>query len=300
MARRKQWVRVEPLLGAHMSIAGGASLALHRALAVGCNVLQIFVKNNNRWRGRPLSGEEVEAFRQIWSDSGIRAIVAHDSYLINFATPDDVLWQRSITAFVDEMERCERLGLSYLVTHPGSHRGTGEQKGIQRIARALDQIHERTSGYRVRIALETTAGQGTSLGYRFEQLRDILAGCHHPQKAVVCMDTCHIFAAGYDFRAQEDYSKTMEKFDQSVGLDKLRIFHFNDSKKELGSRVDRHEHIGKGKIGVSGFTWILNDPRFVEVPKILETPKGKDLDEDRRNLRVLRSLVVKNQEEAGV
>ncbi len=283
-----------------MSIAGGAPLALHRALEVGCNVLQIFVKNNNRWQGKPLSGEEVEAFRQIWSDSGIRAIVAHDSYLINLAGSDEVLWQRSITAFLDEMERCERLGLSYLVAHPGSHRGRGERKGLERITRALDQIHERTSDYRVRIALETTAGQGTSLGYRFEQLRDILSGCRHPQKVGVCMDTCHIFAAGYDFRAQEDYLKTMEKFDHSVGLDKLQIFHVNDSKKELGSHVDRHEHIGEGKIGVSGFTWIVNDPRFVEVPKILETPKGKDLSEDRRNLEVLRSLIAETREETGV
>ena len=292
MAPRRKAGRIEPLLGAHMSIAGGTPLAIERAGAAGCNVLQIFVKNNMRWKGKPLPEEEVKTFGRLWSKSEIHTIVAHDTYLINFAALDEGLWRRSIAAFQDEMERCERLGLSYLVTHPGSHVGGGVQGGIRHIARALDEIYDRTCGYQVRIALETTAGQGTSIGYRFEHLRDIFAGCRHPERVFVCMDTCHVFAAGYDIRERDDYLETVEKFDQTVGIDKLQIFHFNDSKKALGSRVDRHEHIGKGEIGVAGFTWILKDPRFVKVPKILETPKGRDLRADRRNLRVLRSLLV--------
>ncbi len=197
-----------------------------------------------------------------------------------------------MTALLDELERCEVLGLSHLVTHPGSHVGGGEVKGIQRIAQALDEIHEKTDDYQVRIALETTAGQGTSIGYRFEQLRDVLASCRNSHRIDVCLDTCHVFAAGYDIREKGQYLEVIEEFDKIVGLDRLRIFHFNDSKRGLGSRVDRHEHIGKGKIGTEAFAHILSDPRFRDVPKILETPKGKTSKEDRRNLRVLRSLLV--------
>ena len=277
-------------MGAHMSIAGGTPLALERARQAGCAVLQIFVKNNNRWKGKPLSDEEVKRFRDAWAESKIREVVAHDSYLINLASPRDELWQRSIEALIDELERCQRLGLNFLITHPGSHMGTGEAQGIKRIAQAIDQIHERCD-WRVPIALETTAGQGTSVGYQFEHLRDIIASTRHPEGVVVCLDTCHIFAAGYDIREKAEYVRTMEAFDQVVGLEKLRVFHFNDSKKDLGSRVDRHEHIGRGKIGTSGFAWILNDNRFTSISKILETPKGKTHREDRRNLKVLHSLV---------
>lgn len=283
--------RREPLLGAHMSIAGGTPQALERAVQAGCNVLQIFVKNNTRWKGKTLSEPEVKQFRRAWSDLEIHSIVAHNSYLINLATPEEKLWQLSIAAFTDEMERCQRLGLSYLVAHPGAHVGAGEKKGIGRISCAIDRIHERTQGYSVQIALETTAGQGTSIGYRFEHLRDILGLCRHPEKVFICLDTCHIFAAGYDIRDEESYRRTMEKFDRVIGLDKLRVFHFNDSKRGLGSCIDRHEHIGKGKIGISGFGWILTDPSFSRVPKILETPKGKTHREDRRNLKLLRSLL---------
>lgn len=279
-----------PLLGAHMSIAGGIPFAVERALKAGCKVLQIFVKNNNRWKGRALGDEETREFRQAWSRSGLHSIVAHDCYLINLAAARERLWRQSMAAFVDEMARCERLGLSYLVTHPGAHVGAGEKKGIARIAKAIDRIHETTGGYHVRIALETTAGQGTSIGYRFEHLRDILAACRHPEKVFVCMDTCHVFAAGYDLRGRDAYLNTIEAFDQIVGIEKLQVFHFNDSKRDLGSRVDRHEHIGKGRIGLSGFRWILEDARFASLPKILETPKGKTNREDRRNLKVLRGL----------
>ena len=280
----------DPLLGSHMSIAGGTPLALERAQQAGCRVLQIFVKNNNRWVGKTISEEEVETFRKSWEQSPIQDVVAHDCYLINLASPKDDLWQRSIEALIDELQRCDRLGLSYLVTHPGSHMGTGEEQGVRRIAQAIDQIHQEKE-WRVRIALETTAGQGTSVGYRFEHLRDIIGAVRHPDRLAVCMDTCHVFAAGYDIREEEGYQKTMESFDQTVGLEKLNVFHFNDSKREWGSRVDRHEHIGRGEIGTSGFAWILNDERLARVPKILETPKGKTHREDRRNLKVLRSLI---------
>jgi len=281
--------KTEPLLGSHMSIAGGTHLALERAEQAGCQVIQIFVKNNNRWVGKPISEEEAETFQKSWERSAIQEVVAHDCYLINLASPLDEMWQRSIDALIDELERCDRLGLSYLVTHPGSHMGRGEEQGVRRIARAIDQIHQKD--WKVRIALETTAGQGTSVGYRFEHLRDIIGAVRQPDRLAVCMDTCHIFAAGYDIREEEDYQKTMESFDQTVGLDKLRIFHFNDSKRAWGSRVDRHEHIGRGEIGTSAFASLLNDERLTRVPKILETPKGKTHREDKRNLKVLRSLI---------
>ena len=281
----------EALLGAHMSIAGGIPKSLDRAVDVGCNVLQIFVKNNNQWKGRALHDPEVHEFRQRWTESPIHQVVAHDSYLINLASPKPALWERSIAAFLDEMDRCERLGLSHLVTHPGAHVGAGEAWGIDRIASALNRILEKTASYQVKIALETTAGQGTTLGHRFQHLQDILAGCGDPEQIVVCMDTCHVFAAGYDIRTEEGYVAIMEQFDQIVGLDKLEVLHFNDSKRSLGSRVDRHDHIGQGKIGKEGFRWFLNDPRLVRVPKLLETPKENQGEADRRNLKVLRSLL---------
>lgn len=288
MAKRKDSL----LIGAHMSIAGGIPRAVDRAVEAGCTVLQIFVKNSNRWKGRPLLDEEVREFREAYAASPLRHAVAHNSYLINPASPDPMLWRRSMEALLDELERSERLGLSHLVIHPGCHLGAGEQEGIRRVAQALDWVHERTSSWQVRIALETTAGQGTSVGCRFEHLRDILAGCRDPGRVSICMDTCHVFASGYDIRDEESYCRTTDEFDRVVGLDKIDIFHFNDSKKDFASRVDRHDHIGKGKIGTAGFAWILNDPRFQCVPKILETPKGEkdSLEEDKKNLAVLRSL----------
>lgn len=266
-------------------------MALERALQVESNVLQIFVKNNNRWEGKILLDEEVELFRNCWTNSTIQEVVAHDSYLINLASPKNELWTRSIDALLEELDRCERLGLSYLVAHPGAHVGSGEMEGIRRIAKALDQIHEKAGDINVKVALETTAGQGSNIGYRFEHLRDILDFCRYPERVSVCVDTCHVFAAGYDIREENEYFKIMNIFDRVVGLDKLCLFHFNDSKRELGSRVDRHDHIGQGKIGVNAFAFILNDSRFKDVPKILETPKGKTNREDRRNLELLRSLV---------
>jgi len=279
------------LLGAHMSIAGGTPNAIDRARRAGCTVLQIFVKNNNQWKGRPLSDEEVQVFRASRTAAGLLDVVAHTCYLINLASPEGELRRQSIVTFLDELRRATVLGLSRLVVHPGSHGGEGESVGIRRIAEALDEIHERAADTPVSVALEGTAGQGTSVGYRFEHLRDILGGCRWPDRVSICLDTCHLFASGHDFRDPEGYGRMIEAFDRTVGLPKLQVLHCNDSKRELGSRVDRHEHIGRGNIGVEGFRWLMNDPRLARVPKILETPKGLTLRLDKRNLRVLRGLV---------
>lgn len=277
-------------LGAHMSIAGGTPLAVKRAVEAGCETLQIFVKNNNRWEGKALSDQEVHDFRLSRRRSSIRDVVAHAGYLINLASPRGDLRRKSIRSMVDELKRADRLSLGCLVVHPGSHMGEGVARGIERVCEAINQIHG-TGEWKVPIALETTAGQGTNLGWQFEHLRDILAGLANPTRVRVCLDTCHIFAAGYEFRTKPSYMAMIRSFDRIIGRDKLVLFHLNDSKRELGSRVDRHEHIGKGKIGIEGFRWIMNDRRFKKIPKILETPKGKTNREDRRNLRVLRSLV---------
>jgi deoxyribonuclease-4 len=278
-------------LGAHVSAAGGLEHAPGRARLITAVNLQLFTKQPTRWAEPTLARERVRAFRKARTAAGIRCAVAHDSYLINLASPKEELWERSIAAFLDEMDRCERLGLSHLVTHPGAHVGAGEAWGIDRIAAALKRILEKTASYRVKIALETTAGQGSTLGHRFQHLRDILAGCGSPEQIVVCMDTCHVFAAGYDIRTEEGYDSVMAEFDQIVGLERLEVLHFNDSKRAFGSRVDRHEHIGQGHIGKAGFRWFLNDPRLGQVPKLLETPKENQGEADRRNLKVLRSLL---------
>jgi len=279
------------LLGAHMSIAGGTPNAIDRAHRAGCTVLQIFVKNNNQWKGKPLSEGEVQVFRANRERSGLHDVLAHTCYLINLASPEGELRRQSIVTFLEELRRATLLGLSHLVVHPGSHGGDGESVGVRRIAEALDEIHERDAETKVTTALEGTAGQGTSIGYRFEHLRDILGGCRQPDRVAICLDTCHLFTSGHDFRDPEGYNRMIEAFDRTVGLSKLRVLHCNDSKRELGSRVDRHEHIGKGKIGIDGFRWLMNDSRLARVPKVLETPKGITLRLDKRNLRVLRGLV---------
>jgi len=280
-----------PLLGAHMSIAGGMPRAIDRAKRAGCRVVQVFVKNNTQWRARALPDDEVAEFRAKRAAVGLADAVAHTCYLINLASPEGVVRRQSLDSFVDELKRSARLGLSHLVVHPGSHVGAGESLGICRIAEALDEACERIGEVSTAVALEITAGQGTSLGYRFEHMRDIIGACRYQDRVFVCFDTCHLFAAGYDFRLIEGYRRMIRKFDRTAGLSRLRVIHFNDSKRELGSRVDRHEHIGKGQLGVEAFRWFLNDPRMATIPKIIETPKGLTLREDKRNLRVLRSLV---------
>jgi len=278
------------ILGAHESIAGGLYKAFDRAESVGCEAVQIFVKPNRAWAVKPLTDEDIARFKARADESGIRPVVGHASYLLNLGTPDEELWTKSRDTLIVELERCEALGVPYLVLHPGSHVGAGEQAGLERVAHALGEVHTATQGFRVQILLETTAGQGTSLGHSFEHLAWLMAHTLESERLGVCLDTCHVFAAGYELRTPEGYAATVEAFDQIVGLEWLRAIHLNDCKGDLGSRKDRHEHIGRGRIGLEGFRHVLNDPRLAELPGLLETPKGDDLQEDRENLAVLRSL----------
>lgn len=278
-------------LGAHMSISGGLHLSLERGKTVGCDVIQLFTKNSTQWKGRIITEEEAALFKETADKTGVEAIAVHDSYLINLASPDDKMWEKSIEAFHQEMIRTEALGIPYLVTHPGSHRDSGEETGIKKIARALNILHERTPGFKMMTLIETTAGQGTGLGYRFEQIRSLIDQLNGPDSIGICLDTCHIFAAGYDIRDKGAYNKTFDEFDKIVGIKKIRLFHLNDSLKAISSRVDRHQHIGTGFIGLEGFRLLLRDKRFSDIPKVLETPKGEDMQEDVINLKTLRGLV---------
>ena len=279
------------LLGAHMSIAGGIDEAPLRGETVGCEVIQIFTKSSNQWKARELGEEEIERFKTNLKNAGISSVIAHDSYLINLASPNEELREKSFHAFLDEMDRCRRLGIRYLVMHPGSHTGAGEEEGIKTISDQFDKLLDLSDGWDVDIILETTAGQGTNLGYKFEHLAAIMDKVKFKDRLKVCFDTCHTFAAGYNIATAEGYAETMTQFDSLIGLGSLVAFHINDSKKELGSRVDRHEHLGRGALGEAPFRFIINDPRFVHIPKILETPKGKEMEEDRVNLAFLRNLV---------
>jgi len=279
------------LLGAHMSIAGGVHTAIERAVRIGCTTLQMFVKNNNQWKGKALSDEDVATYKDALSKARIGPVVVHDTYLINLCASDRSILRKSRDALTDELQRCEKLGVDYLNFHPGAHMGRGEKEGIERIAESLNMIHTRTKGFRVKSVIESTAGQGTALGYKFEQLKDMIDLVDEQERMAVCIDTCHIFAAGYDIVSEEGYHRTFREFDDIIGLDRLVAFHVNDSKRELGSRVDRHEHIGKGKIGLEGFRLIMNDERFVNIPKILETPKSDDMHEDVENMAVLKGLI---------
>jgi deoxyribonuclease-4 len=274
-----------------MSIAGGVDLALERGAAVGCDAIQMFNKSSNQWKAKPLAAEEVGRFRSMQIEKGISPVVSHGCYLVNLASPDPAMYRRSVEAFGVEIDRCETLGIPYLVTHPGSHMGAGEEEGLARVRGALDELLDARPGGRVMILLETTAGQGHCVGHRFEHLRTIMDASRHPGRIGVCVDTCHIFAAGYDLRTPSGYDAVMRELDRTVGLSRVAAFHLNDSKKDLGCRVDRHEHIGKGFLGVEAFRCLMNDARFEGIPMLLETPKGADCAEDRVNLALLRSLV---------
>jgi deoxyribonuclease IV len=282
-----------PLLGSHLSIAGGYYKAVEAAAELKMDCVQIFTKNNNQWRGKELSAEDVALFRDAIERTGIRMPCGHDSYLINLASPIDSLWKQSLEAFVVEIERAEALGLVGLVIHPGSRVDSTEEQGLRRIVLAIDEAFKRTRHAAVEIWLETTAGQGSSLGHRFEHLRAILDGVKEHYRLGVCIDSCHVFAAGYPLAAPEDYRATLAQFDSIVGLRWVRAFHLNDSKRELGSRVDRHEHIGKGHLGREAFRNILNDPRFAAIPMYLETRKGivNGRSLDAINLAALRRLM---------
>jgi deoxyribonuclease-4 len=282
-----------PLFGAHLSIAGGLHNAVAAAVALKCETLQLFTKNASQWQGKPLSDEEIRVFRKALRNTAIRYPTAHDSYLINLASPDEGLYRRSIEAFWLELERAEALGLTYLVMHPGAHMGSGDEAGIERVVAALDEVHARAAGFHVKVLIENTAGQGTTLGCRFEHLGVILKEVEQSQRLGVCFDTCHAFAAGYPLATAEQYASTFEQFDRSVGLKRLKLFHLNDSMRPLGSRVDRHAGIGLGEMGIEPFRRLVNDRGFQKLPMILETPKedSRRKPMDPVNLRVLRKLV---------
>jgi deoxyribonuclease-4 len=287
MAKPKQ-----RLFGAHMPTAGGVEKAPLSAKSVGCASMQIFTKNQNQWRGKKLEKSSIEAYLRNLEDAGITHVASHDSYLINLASPDPAMYKKSFDAFIDEIERAALLKIPYLVFHPGSHLGTGEEAGLKSVAMAMNEAIKKTKHCPdVTLTIETTAGQGTNLGYRFEHIAYLLDKIKNKKRVGVCLDTCHVFAAGYEIRTKDGYKKTFREFDEKIGLDYLKIFHINDSKKDLASRVDRHEHIGKGFIGKDAFEFLVNDRRFYKTPMVLETPKGKDLAEDRENLALLKSLI---------
>lgn len=280
-----------PLLGAHESTAGGLHLAFARIASVGGESLQVFTRNQRQWQAPPLSAEEIATFRAQKEQTPGLPVASHASYLINLGSGSPELAARSVQAFAEELQRCELLAIPWVVIHPGSHGGDGTEAGLARVVENLDAAFIAAKKSAVRVLLETTAGQGTGLGSRFEELGWMISNSRFSGRLGVCLDTCHIFAGGYDIRTPAAYARTMAEFDRTIGLDRLCFFHLNDCKKELGSRVDRHEHIGQGRIGLEGFRLLLNDPRFAGQAMTLETPKGKDLAEDRENLRVLRSLL---------
>jgi len=278
-----------------MSIVGGYFRAVEAAASSKMDVVQLFTKNSNQWKAKPILDSEVNAFRAALKATGVRFPVAHDSYLINLASPDDALRQKSLEAFTIELERAEALGLMGVVMHPGSCLDSSEDEGLARIIAGLDEAHHRTKGFQTLTLLETTAGQGTNLGYKFEHLARVANAVAAPERIGVCVDTCHIFAAGYPIGTKAEYQATMDEFDDVVGIQRIRAFHLNDSVREFGSRVDRHARIGAGKLGLEPFRLLLNDPRFANVPMYMETPKGEEDGEqlDAINLRTLRGLIRK-------
>ena len=281
-----------PRFGAHMSISGGITLAFDRLAQIEGQALQIFTANQRQWQTRSPAPAEIEAFKARRRQAPEIPVASHDSYLINLASPNPEAESKSLTAFVEELRRCAALGIEYLIMHPGSHLGQGIAAGLRRFTANLDRaMGEAGVGKQVMVLLETTAGQGTNLGTSFEELATIIAASAHPEQLGVCYDTCHTFAAGYDIRTPKAYAETMASFDRLLGLERLRFFHLNDASKGLGSRIDRHAHIGRGRITVAGFRNLINDPRFSDHPMVLETPKSEDLHEDRENLTLLRSLL---------
>jgi deoxyribonuclease-4 len=273
-----------------MSIAGGLYRALERGEEVGCSVVQIFLKNQLQWAAKPYTAEDIALFKAAWKRTGMRTVFAHSSYLINLAAAEPREWQRAVEAFHDELERAEALGLPFVIIHPGSHRGEGLEAGVARIARALDLVLERTRGYRVMVLLENTAGGGATIGRSFEELAALLDAVTKPERVGLCLDTCHLFAAGYDVRKQEGYEATMSACARLIGLRRVRAFHLNDAKAPCGSGLDRHEKIGRGKMGVAAFRLLMNDRRFARVPMTLETPKDPEPKADRDALALLRRL----------
>ncbi len=270
----------------------GIEKAIERGQSIGCTTIQLFTKSNRQWHAKPLTQEDIDLFRKTAKESTVHPIVAHATYLINIASPEKKIEHASVEALAKEIIRCHDLGIHYLVLHPGSYvKGTPEE-GIERIINNLNRIFEKVPGDTI-ISLETMASQGSSLGSMFEQIATIIKGVHHKKRIGVCLDTCHVFAAGYDLRTPETYEQMWKHFDDVIGLEKLHVIHINDSKKGFHSKVDRHEHIGKGELGLEPFKLLFNDKRFFDIPKILETPKDieEPFTEDKMNMKTIRSLL---------
>ena len=281
------------LLGAHMSIRGGVSMAIERARSIHCTAMQIFVKNNMQWFARPLTRGEIRAFLNHVQRGELLSVFGHANYLINLAATNPHFHTNSIQALAEELVRADQLELPFLVLHPGAHLGAGEEAGLEKIVDSVDEVFWKIPKVRTKIALEITAGQGSCIGHRFEHLAHIIANVREPERLCVCLDTAHLFAAGYDIGSGSGVRKVFHEFDHVIGRNRLGAIHVNDSKTGLGSRVDRHEHIGKGRIGLEAFRFIMRSPRFSRIPKVLETPKGKDLREDVTNLKTVRALANK-------
>lgn len=282
-----------PFIGAHMSISGGVAKSIDRALSVGCNAMQIFVKNNMQWFAKPLAEIEVSAFQKHPRREELIHVFGHSSYLINLGATNEEFHQKSLKALGEELVRADQLSLPFLVLHPGAHMGEGEEAGLNKICRSLDAVFAANPQVKTKVALETTAGQGSSLGHTFEQLTYLLENTKANDRLCICADTAHLFAAGYDLSTEEKAKSVFKAFLKAIGPDRLAAIHMNDSKAALGSRVDRHDHIGKGKIGLPAFRYIMTDAKLAKIPKVLETPKKEDLKEDVINLGVLRELAVR-------
>lgn len=279
------------LLGAHCSTEGGLHTAFERAEKIKATAIQIFTQNARQWHASTIEPYQVEIYKLRKLKSKVKIVISHDSYLINLCAKDNNVHKKSEIAFKNEIIRCNLLDIRLLVFHPGSHLGQGEEYGLKKIADTLNKLHQETKNCNVISVVETTSGQGTNLGYKFEHINQIIEMVENKSRIGVCIDSCHIFSAGYDIRDEKKYSMTIKLFDEIIGLKYLKVIHLNDSKSDFGSRVDRHEHIGKGKIGVKPFSYFMNDKRFINIPKIIETPKGKDLKEDIVNLKLLRKLI---------
>ena len=277
------------LLGAHMSISGGVHKAIEHGVNTGCTSIQIFTKNNNRWQSKPLTDEDIEKFLIDQKAAGIAPVISHTGYLINLASPREDIHEKSLASMIDEIKRAEALRIPDVVMHPGSPLDQGEVYGMNKIADSLNYCIDKTADAKARIALELTAGQGAQLGYRFEQIAELIERVENKKRISCCLDTCHIFAAGYDIRTREAYEATIGQFKKVIGLKYLKVIHLNDSKHDIGSRKDRHEHIGEGMIGADAFQFIMQDSRLDKIPKLLETPKSGDgYEDDKRNLAILR------------
>lgn len=292
--------QILPPLGAHISVAGGLATAFGRAAELSCTAMQIFVKNASQWRGREMLDDEVAEFREAHAESAVGPLQAHASYLINLAATDPVILEKSLDALTDELLRCSRLGVAGLVLHPGAHLGAGEEAGIDKVASSLDAVLGDLPDVSTRVLLENTAGQGSCLGWRLEQLAAIRARVVEPRRVGFCLDTCHAFAAGYAVHEEEGFADFLEQVEEHLGLSAVGSFHLNDSVRPFGSRRDRHAHMGEGEIGLGLFEWMLKEPRLQAIPMVLETEPGDEMKGHRKDLKILRGLVKRRHRKPGV